>query len=261
MVVRFYKKKEADAYRNLFFLGLHGPDLFFYYHPLYSNPVTRLGFGMHEKPGIVFFKHAGKVICDHCFSPEYITYIYGFICHFALDRACHGYVNEKIAQSGVSHVEIEAEFDRMLLEKDGFDPVSKKLTDHIHPSEREGGVISSFFPKITPKRVYQSMRSMVFYCDLLCAPGKIKRSFLNAALKAIGKEEICGMIINRKANPKCADSCEKLLVLYEKAIDDAVKLITSYLLSVQKKQSFDSLYHYTFESTLPQGERKRGGMR
>lgn len=59
------------------------------------------------------------------------AYLYGFICHFALDHSCHGYIEEKIQKSGVTHAEIEVEFDRMLLEKHGHNPITSHLTNHI----------------------------------------------------------------------------------------------------------------------------------
>ena len=37
--------------RALFDVGLHGPDLLFYYHAAKSNPVSALGNAMHEQPG------------------------------------------------------------------------------------------------------------------------------------------------------------------------------------------------------------------
>ena len=40
--------------RALFDVGLHGPDLLFYYHAAKSNPVSALGNAMHEQPGRVF---------------------------------------------------------------------------------------------------------------------------------------------------------------------------------------------------------------
>lgn len=49
-----------------------------------------------------------------------LSYIYGFICHYALDHACHTYVEQKIMASGVPHTEIEVEFDRMLMLEDGL---------------------------------------------------------------------------------------------------------------------------------------------
>lgn len=48
-----------------------------------------------------------------------LAYLLGFVCHFALDSACHGYIENKIAVSGVTHTEIESEFDRSLLLQDG----------------------------------------------------------------------------------------------------------------------------------------------
>ena len=46
---------------------------------------------------------------------HYLAYYYGFICHFALDATCHGYIEKRIHESGVSHGEIEVEFDRFLM--------------------------------------------------------------------------------------------------------------------------------------------------
>ena len=40
--------------RALFDVGLHGPDLLFYYHAAKSNPVSALGNAMHEQPGRIF---------------------------------------------------------------------------------------------------------------------------------------------------------------------------------------------------------------
>ena len=44
-----------EQHRELYDIGLHGPDLMFYYKALQSNPVNRLGNTMHEQKGEVFF--------------------------------------------------------------------------------------------------------------------------------------------------------------------------------------------------------------
>ena len=36
-------QKKIEPYRALYDIGLHGPDLLFYYKALQSNPVNRLG--------------------------------------------------------------------------------------------------------------------------------------------------------------------------------------------------------------------------
>ena len=250
------QKQDIQAHPDLYNIGLHGPDLLFYYKPISHNPVNQLGFGMHDRPASEFFTHAGKVITDHQYSAAYVSYAYGFLCHFALDRECHGYIDEKIAESGVSHVGIESEFDRALLAKDGYDPVAKKLAGHIHPSKESAAVIAQFFPQITEKDVYHAMRSFVFYSNLLCAPGKIKRGVLQGLLKLAGQDAIVDMMISYEPNPRCKDSNEKLVALYEQALDKAVKLITEFMDSAAGKIPYDPLLQYTFGSRLPDDREK-----
>ena len=49
-------------YPQLYSIGLHGPDLFFYYKPLSKNPVSRLGHEFHDRPGRDFFERAARVL-------------------------------------------------------------------------------------------------------------------------------------------------------------------------------------------------------
>ena len=95
--------------RALFDVGLHGPDLLFYYHAAKSNPVSALGNAMHEQPGRVFFERARGVVRQAKDRDAALAYALGFVCHFALDSTCHPYVEAYTHQSGVSHCEIETE--------------------------------------------------------------------------------------------------------------------------------------------------------
>ena len=40
--------------RALYDIGLHGPDILFYYKALCSNEVNAVGYKMHDKPGADF---------------------------------------------------------------------------------------------------------------------------------------------------------------------------------------------------------------
>lgn len=236
-----------SMYRQLYLIGLHGPDILFYYKPLKSNPVNRIGFGMHERPGIEFFRHAVKVIEKKTNKEPYLAYMYGVMCHFALDVSCHGYIDKKIAQSGVTHAEIEVEFDRMLMEKDGLDPLRHSLTDHIVPSMRNAGVISCFYDGTTPEQVQVALKGMIYNNKLLLAPSRIKRLFVKGILKVSGNyKEMHGLMVNYKPNPLCADSNEKLMYLYNAAEELAVKLINEYL----ELDGWNPVYMYTFGSKL-----------
>ena len=144
-------------HKQLYDIGLHGPDILFYYHPLVTNPVN-----------------AAEIIETASDKEAALAYIYGFICHFALDSTCHGYIDEKIVQSGVSHTEIEVEFDRSLMIEDGKDPVRQDLTKHIVPSMENASVIAQFFQGAEPKRVKKALKGMIQNNHLLLAPSRLK---------------------------------------------------------------------------------------
>ena len=109
-----------ETNRELFDIGLHGPDILFYYRALIPNSVSGQGYGMHKQMADLFFERAKKVIADADDKTMSRAYIYGFICHFALDSECHPYVEKMIQKSGIGHSEIEMEFDRYLLIEDKF---------------------------------------------------------------------------------------------------------------------------------------------
>ena len=44
-------REKLEAHRELYDIGLHGPDLLFYYHAEKSTPVAALGNAMHDEPG------------------------------------------------------------------------------------------------------------------------------------------------------------------------------------------------------------------
>ena len=170
-------------YPQLYSIGLHGPDLFFYYKPLSKNPVSRLGHEFHDRPGRDFFERAARVLQMHPNSLAHRAYVYGFLCHFALDTLSHDYVAEKEAASGLSHARIESELERALMLRDGLDPASYRPTGHMVPSEENAAVIADFFPEVTQEQVLDSLRGMVFYLDLLVAPSALKRWVIFTALR------------------------------------------------------------------------------
>lgn len=240
-------KKEIQPHMSLYKIGLHGPDILFYYKALTKNHVNQTGFGMHDQPAKVFFEQAKKVLKESQLPASEFAYIYGFICHFVLDSQCHGYIEEKIKASGVSHTEIEVEFDRHLMVRDGYNPIKHKLTRHIIPSEENAKVIAPYFENITPKEVEKSLKAMKRYNDFLVAPSKMKRRVIYTLLKMTGNfKEMKGLIVNYMPNPKCKESCEKLDALYHEALDIAVVLIQEYGAFVYENKPLNKRYEKTF---------------
>ena len=136
--------------RELFDIGLHGPDILFYYRALVKNPVSGQGYELHEKMADEFFEHAAQVIRKAENPAAARAYIYGFICHFALDSECHNYIEKMMQVSRISHSEIEMDFDRMLLTEDFINPVKDFTARHIRPTIENARVIAPFFQDLKP---------------------------------------------------------------------------------------------------------------
>ena len=46
----------AEGHRQLYDIGLHGPDILFYYDALHRNPTSQIGFDMHGFPAPVLLR-------------------------------------------------------------------------------------------------------------------------------------------------------------------------------------------------------------
>ena len=229
--------------RALFDVGLHGPDLLFYYHAAKSNPVSALGNAMHEQPGRVFFERARGVVQQAKDRDAALAYVLGFVCHFALDSTCHPYVEAYTRQSGVSHCEIETEFDDMLLRRDGHDPKSFFTASHIRPTAENARVIAPFYEGVTVDETLAAMKGMITVHHLLQAANPVKRWVVLTGMRVAGKYEFMhGLVANPQPNPKCVQSSQKLEELYKTAVPLAVRLIEEYA----ENKPLGAEYQHTF---------------
>lgn len=205
-----------QRHRSLFDFGVHGPDLLFYYKPLSKNHVNQTGYRDHERTGRDFFTQAVQAVSNSPDPEAARVYLYGVLCHFALDRECHPYVGQK-EQTGVTHSAIEASFDRYLMEKDGLEPVTHRVTQHLHPSAESAAVIAPFYTPLTTEEIYRAEISMRRCLNLLIAAG-MKRRVLLLGMSLAGKSSIGEMFVPLEQNPRCADSDEILYSHYQNAL-------------------------------------------
>ncbi len=244
-------RKVIEQYPDLYNIGLHGPDLLFYYNAFGRNRINSTGVELHKRSGKFFFQRAGEMIQRKGMDAAHLSHAYGFLCHFALDVTCHGFVNGQIKDTGVGHLALESELDRRFLLMDGKDPVSTRVTGHLIPGKATAEVIKDFYPGLTVKEVYKSIKDMVFYLNFLVSPGKIKRGFIVNGLKLAGQyDTIGGLLIQRKENPAAKGSVERLLGLYEKGRELAIRLIEEYEEYLAGKKELDAVYNYNFETIL-----------
>lgn len=241
----------SDKRNNqLFMIGLHGPDILFYYHPFHKNPVSTHGFELHGRVASSFFARALGVINSFEKPVEReaaISYIYGVICHYALDKSCHPYVYELTDKELFSHSEIESEFDRILLTEDGFEPVGRTLTNHITPSVLAARIITKFYPVTDSKIILHTLKSFVFFNNMLSAPDGFRRKFVLFALRLSGHYTyLSKMMIGLTPNPKLNESNLALRKLYDDAIPVAIKLINELESNLNGSLPLNREYDHTF---------------
>lgn len=236
-------------YEDLFSIGLHGPDLLFYYRPFSHHELHREGGRMHRMTGREFFTEAGRTFLAGGSRKADYAYLCGFLCHFALDRACHGYINRLAAEGAVSHEEIESELDRVLLEEDGADPIRTNLAAHIHASRRAAEVIAPYFPGASLREVLSGIRGLSLFNTLLTIPGRVGYRQVDRLLAHLpGYGLIRGHMINLDPNPLCEQSNEDLRGRYEGAVKDACLLIRSFLPAVRGHREWPDIMDDDFES-------------
>ena len=116
-----YKKLPSDMkalirrYGDLYRIGLHGPDILFYYNPIMDTPVGQLGHSYHTWSGQKFFEQA----CKQADSEAARAYLYGLLGHYCLDSLCHPCVNRLVDIGEVRHIALESQLERRLLAADG----------------------------------------------------------------------------------------------------------------------------------------------
>ena len=217
-------KSFINENRPIFDFGVHGPDLLFYYLPLFHNTVNRRGSLDHCRSGREFFQKAARAALGSTDPDAARCYLLGVLCHFMLDRECHPYVAEK-EKSGASHSEIEASFDAYLMEKDGLDPLRHNVTAHLHPSWKSAMIISDFYKPITPGQIHMAQQQMVLVLKGLIPTPGVKQTLLDTAIRVSRDEHLCDLFIKPQGNPACRDSDEILYDHYQEALGHATQMI------------------------------------
>lgn len=217
-----------QRFRRMFDVGLHGPDLFFYYNPLAKTAVGALGRQFHGQSGREFFTRVCQMLQQDP-SEAGLAYLYGVLAHYCLDSVCHPLVTAETADGKIGHVELETEFDRFLLDKDSKpSPCTQDFSRHIKLTRGECVTVAQFYPPATPNHIHASVRRMAAFVRLLA--GKNRKLLKNLML--LLPEELGQCLMPEHANPKCLHLDSVLLDLYSQALErypDMVEQLTAYL--------------------------------
>lgn len=156
-------------FRRMFDVGLHGPDIFFYYNPLMKTAVGDLGSKFHQQSGQEFFSRA----CTAATSEAAQAYLYGLLGHYCLDAACHPYIQKLVDIGEAKHVALESEFDRFLLALDGEpSPHTYDMSKRFKLTRGECMTVAEFYPPATGANVSHCTKVMAFSVKFLASPNR-----------------------------------------------------------------------------------------
>lgn len=218
-------KETIRGGKDLYRIGLHGPDIFFYYRPIHKNKVNQTGHRMHQEPASVFFEKSIKVFLTDP-SSEMAAYLLGFACHFMLDSTCHGYIREFEERTGVSHAEIETELDRYFMIRENRELFSYLPASVLEPTEENCKVIARFFPALSAKEILTAVRWQKKYDKLLTCKSPLKEKVVLDGMKVLRcYDSLEGQVMRKTAKPLTQESTEHLAGLYKKAVEETPQML------------------------------------
>lgn len=209
-------RRTVNRHRSLYDVGLHGPDLFFYYNPAMHTRIGDLGRKFHQQSGREFFTRVCK---RHRLEPSESAraYLYGLLAHYSLDLSCHPLILRECALGKPGHVEIETEFDRYLLVRDGKTPPQYfDCSRHMSLTAGECAVAAGFYPGATPRAIRQCVGNMAAVTRLLAAPEGLPRQVLELGMDTVARS-FREYRMDAEPNPACAWLNEKLEERYRRA--------------------------------------------
>ena len=214
-------KEHGELYR----IGLHGPDILFYYG-WGKNRVNQNGVRLHGEVAAPFFER-GAALVGRKGNDALLSYLLGFVCHFMLDSTCHPYINGTVSQA-VGHGQIEKELDRRLMVRSGYDPYRYyPASCCIRPYPENAYVIQKMFPEVTVRQVEKALRNMIFITNTMVFDDNgRKQKVILPFLKLIGQfDKVGGNYMRETCDPQCAPYLEELERLFEKAVEETPEML------------------------------------
>ncbi|MBS6396544.1 MAG: zinc dependent phospholipase C family protein [Clostridiales bacterium] len=236
--------------RDAFLLGLHGPDLLFYFYPLKKNRVNQLGSRMHEEIAADFF-NKGKENYQKKKDPVLRAYLYGFLCHYILDSECHPYVAYYMEERGLGHLAVETELDRYLMEVDGLDPLDYVPVHHLISRAHTRSQIASMFEDVTKEQIDISIRMFRRIITFLVCRSPLKRRLLTFICRVTGQKNHFGeLIMDGRVHPSCEESDWFLEERLNHGVQIAVQEIENYSRVLESDAALSERLYQNYEGML-----------
>ena len=239
-------RTRIEAQRAAFDAGCYGPDPLFFYDLFHNNPVRQVGLRMHKVSALPVFRRLAGIIAED--RPGGAGYAAGFLCHFALDSGCHGYIEARAAGGQTSHLRMEGEYDRLLMERAGIDPLRETpMPRHrLTPGELETAAL--VYPGVTARQYETSLGAYRRVCRFQTMASRIGLSGVVDAIsqRTPDKPDFRGAVLGRRAAGECAVSSTVLDRLVDQAVPRAAEKIGVLFRAAAGEGSLDSWFDRNF---------------
>lgn len=208
-------QRTVVRFRQLYDMGLHGPDILFYQSLL---PGGKLRDKFHAQTGKLFFERACRNIRLNP-SEGARAYLYGVLAHYALDSLSSPFIHRMAREKNLSEEIIVTEFDRFLLNSDGKKPPHlQDVSEHIKLTPGECGTVVAFYPNIRPGAIGKAVGNMAKVTHWLSLPQGQQRQWVDTGLRLL-IPRMTGRVMQPHPNRECAALNPSLLRLYDMAAD------------------------------------------
>lgn len=234
--------RSVKRFRQLYDVGLHGPDIFNYHKPLLKS--VDIGKKYRNQSGREFF---GRVCRSLRLEPVEAgrAYLYGVLANYCLESTMGEFLRQH-AGKGVTRGDIEREFDRYLLEKDGKVSTGNwDISNHMHLTAGEAATAAKFYPPATESTVRMCLHSMALVTKVRSVPDGHRRQALQAGITLLKKDDK-GLLVADAPNLKCARFNEPLMELYTQAESRFYLLLEQISAHLTYNAPFDSEFDSTF---------------
>ncbi len=219
-----------------FDVAAQGPDLFFYYRPIFKNEVAPFGHGLHRQTGASLFAPLvdGKPVEDAT-----MAYLLGLACHYALDRNCHPLINQHSCDA-ITHQALESQFERWIV--DHFDLPDQRQR-FVKCKGLEADAIARVYPTLDAKVIKESSIWLHYVNALFAFPKLI--AFIEKAF--VKKGVFSSLCMPDEVSNSVADD---IFPLFENAVEDAVSLMTLITSPDISHEMLSRAMHHNFEGVV-----------
>lgn len=230
---------EIKAQLSEYMVGSLGPDILSFKFPPFASKVAKFGGKIHGSPVKKPLESLRVLIKSG--APYAKSYAAGFICHFALDSACHHLIDPYAQRVGLSHVGLETELDRYLAELEGKDPLRFKPFKSIKPSSELFRTLTGLYSPLSADTLAHCYRSIRSTSNMLISMGGTPLELCTRPVPFTR-----GVVMTLYPRADCLPICQELLGLMLDALPTAAFLIDSFMLSVKTNSPLDSAFDKSF---------------